>query len=648
MQRYKIQNAKYRIPALTCTDMRNFLRSFGAGLAFLCLGATGAWAQNKKAVVFFEKARAAAYAKQYKEAVGWADKALQKDPSYGAAALLRADVYSVLGPVDSAYAAYQNAFERHEAGNVALLRWGQLAHKNEQFRSADSLFQACIKRERPGTSIRKMAERMQPTSAFAAKAVQNPLPYTVFDLGDSINRMELNYFPVPVAADSTLLFTGKNDTRSPYDENLFFSRMKKRGGWTAPQLLPGRVNTSSNEGAVAIRGDGRYLVFAGCDRPEGRGSCDLYGAVWTARGWSEPFSLGDSINTPQWETQPTLSSDGRMLLFVRAPERDKANSTIFICTLRPDGTWSRAKPLPGPVNTPYNDLCPRLHADGNTLYFSSDGHPGMGGLDLFVSRRQPDGSWGAPTNMGYPLNSPQDDFGLAVSPDGKTGYMGRGGLYENRGIRLFGYGLPREVQPEPIQWFEAVALDAKTGKTLNAAWRLEADRLFQGTAFDGTSYSTSLLPNRSYSLQISAPGYSLVSDRLEISAVGARIQKTYRLMPLENNQRLVLQNVLFDTDSTRINPEAASELDALARWLVVNPNVSLVLEGHTDNQGSASYNRNLSQGRANAVKQALMDRGIPAARTEAKGYGPDRPVATNATPEGRALNRRTELLIQIK
>jgi outer membrane protein OmpA-like peptidoglycan-associated protein len=272
----------------------------------------------------------------------------------------------------------------------------------------------------------------------------------------------------------------------------------------------------------------------------------------------------------------------------------------------------------------------------------------MGGLDLFVSRRQTDGSWGAPTNMGYPINSPQDDFGLAVSPDGKTGYMGRGGLYENRGIRLFGYGLPREVQPEPIQWFEALAVDDKTGKTLNASWRLEADRLFQGTAFDGPNYSTSLLPNRSYSLQISAPGYNLVSDRLEINTVGARIKKTYRLVPLENNQRLVLQNVLFDTDSTRINSGAASELDALARWMAVNPQVSLVLEGHTDNQGPASYNRGLSQGRANAVKQALVERGIAASRTEAKGYGPERPVATNATPEGRALNRRTELLIKIK
>jgi len=628
--------------------MLKIVRLLGATLGLLCMFAPELKAQNKKAVVFFEKARAAAYAKEYSSAAAWAEKALQKDPSYAAAALLRADVYTVLGPADSAYSAYRKAFENHKAGTVALLRWGQLAHKNEQYTAADSLFQACIQREKPGTSIRKMAERMQPTSAFAAKAVRNPLPYTVFDLGDSINRMELNYFPVPVAADSTLLFTGKNDTRSPYDENLFFSRMKKGGSWTAPQLLPGRVNTTSNEGAVAIRGDGRYLVFAGCDRPEGRGSCDLYGSVWTARGWSEPFSLGDSINTPQWETQPTLSSDGRTLFFVRAPERDKANSTIFICTQRPDGSWSRAKPLPGPVNTPYNDLCPRLHADGNTLYFSSDGHPGMGGLDLFVSRRQTDGSWGAPTNMGYPINSPQDDFGLAVSPDGKTGYMGRGGLYENRGIRLFGYGLPREVQPEPIQWFEALAVDDKTGKTLNASWRLEADRLFQGTAFDGPNYSTSLLPNRSYSLQISAPGYNLVSDRLEINTVGARIKKTYRLVPLENNQRLVLQNVLFDTDSTRINSGAASELDALARWMAVNPQVSLVLEGHTDNQGPASYNRGLSQGRANAVKQALVERGIAASRTEAKGYGPERPVATNATPEGRALNRRTELLIQIK
>jgi outer membrane protein OmpA-like peptidoglycan-associated protein len=300
------------------------------------------------------------------------------------------------------------------------------------------------------------------------------------------------------------------------------------------------------------------------------------------------------------------------------------------------------------VNTPYNDICPRLHADGNTLYFSSDGHLGMGGLDLFVSRRSPDGTWGEPTNMGYPINSTQDDFGLAVSPDGKTGYMGRGGLYENRGIRLFGYGLPVEVQPEPIQWFEAVALDDRTGKSVRASWRMEANRLFQGTDFEGPRYSTGLLPQRSYSLQVAAPGYNLVSDRFEVGAIGARIEKTYRLVPLEDNQRVVLQNILFQTDSTRIQPVAKSELDAVARWLSVNPKVNLVLEGHTDNQGAAAYNRSLSQGRAESVKKALVERGIDASRLEAKGYGPDRPVAPNTTPEGRALNRRTEMLIKSK
>ncbi len=602
--------------------------------------------QSKKAVLAYESAVQSAQRSDWERALNFVETALQREPKYGKAALLKADIFMQSDRAREALAAYRDAFQRG-AGPVAWLRRGQLAMEKGWYAVADTSLSQYIATT-PGSDSRytQEAKHLLRSAHFGMEAMKNPSSIHVKDLGDGVNVFEMNYFPFPSPDDSVLLFTGRNPSGSPFDENIYTVRRVSAEAWGSPVLLPGRLNSPSNEGAVAVRGDVAFLIFSGCDRPEGMGSCDLYASHLLSDGsWSSPISLGDSINTPQWETQPTLSADGKTLLFVRAATKSKNNSSIFISRLTSKGHWTRAIPLPGLVNSPGAEISPFLHADGNTLYFSSDGHVGMGRRDIFVSRRLENGTWSSPVNLGYPINSHEDDFGLAVAPDGVTGYIGRG----NKNVRLMAFGLPAAVQAQPVAWMEAIALDSATHKPVSAHWKIESDDFFQGLETKGISLSTALPAQKTYSLQVAAAGYALSSDRFSVAeeSQALPLRKTYRLKRLENDQRLVLNNVFFETDSVRIEAESRGELRAVALWLNANPTVFLTIEGHTDNVGNVLYNKELSQRRASSVVAVLISFGISKERLLAQGFGQERPRGSNSTPEGRAGNRRTEMRIRI-
>ncbi|MDX5446988.1 MAG: OmpA family protein, partial [Bacteroidota bacterium] len=317
----------------------------------------------------------------------------------------------------------------------------------------------------------------------------------------------------------------------------------------------------------------------------------------------------------------------------------------------PDGYWKKAQRLPGKVNTPFKEESPFIHFDGRSLYFGSDGHPGMGGSDLFVSRKQEDGTWGEPENLGYPINTPKSEFSLIVDPDGRTGYFASDRDGEKGYMDLFMFELPLSVRATPVAWVKGVITDRKTGKPLKAELQfldLANGDLFTKTESDVNGVYFAVLPvDADYALNISKPGYLFHSENFSLiqQPENRAFPLDVKLSPIQKDVKVKLNNVFFATDSYELRPESKVELNKVVEFLDLNPNVIVEVQGHTDNEGSSAYNLQLSKKRAASVVDYLKSQGIASARMKSAGFGDTQPVATNETEEGRQANRRTEMKI---
>jgi flagellar motor protein MotB len=446
------------------------------------------------------------------------------------------------------------------------------------------------------------------------------------------------------------------DKRAPegVQDDLFYAIKDRDNQWMPAKNLKG-INSVYNEGAASISADGSTLVFTACELygnygPErgGYGSCDLYVAYRVASGWSVPINLGDSINTANWESQPSLSADGRTIYFIRAPRKRKKdyNQDIYVAVKQPDNHWSKAKKLPPVINSPRREETVLIHPDGITLYFSSNGHPGMGGLDLFVSQKDDAGNWSEPVNLGYPINTQNDENSLMVSTNGELAYFSSnmdGGFGD---FDIYVFDLYPEVRPAPVTYVKGVVYDSLTRKPIEA--RFELIDLETGeevyNSFSNPEDGEFLIPlsaGKDYGLNVNHKGYLFYSDRFELLTHRLPFELNVPLLPISMGGEVVLKNVFFETDQYDLKPQSMTELNKLVQLLMQNPSMSIAIEGHTDNVGSENHNLELSENRAKAVYNYLVAEGISDQRLEFKGYGESKPLATNDTEQGRADNRRT-------
>jgi outer membrane protein OmpA-like peptidoglycan-associated protein len=494
---------------------------------------------------------------------------------------------------------------------------------------------------------------------FGLKSEEQHIPFNPINLGDSINSVDPEYFPTLPIDQKTLIFTRRvNNVK----EDFFISHLLPDSQWSKAKPLilgsqflgnraGGNVNSPYNEGAETISQDGKILIYTICDRPGGMGSCDIYYAVRTDSGWSQPYNIGPPVNTPYWESQPCLSPDNRDLYFVSNRPGGYGGSDIYVSHLQPGGTWGQPVNLGPDINTAGDESSPFIHADNQTLYFASSGWPGVGGVDLYYSRRQPDGSWSKPHNLGYPINTIDHDGSIFVTADGKTAYFASDRSDSHGELDIYKFELYAGAQPVHTLYVQGYVYDNKTNKRLTAT--LELIDLGTGktltsvpTDQDG-SYLVTLPVGKNYAFEVSKQGYLFFSDNFSLkdSTGGKPFQINIGLEPIEVNAHVVLKNIFFDFDKYTLKPESETELDKLVQLLKLNPNVNIRLNGYTDSVGSAEHNLILSQNRAQAVVNYLISKGISESRLSAKGYGSAHPVAPNDTEEGRALNRRTELVV---
>ncbi len=513
-------------------------------------------------------------------------------------------------------------------------------------RFADALNAVTIYSQTGKTRSEK-AEALIRTYTFAAKAAAKPVPFKPKNLGDSINSKDPEYFPSLTIDGRMLVFTRRVNSKN---EDFYVSEKDDSLGWMPAYSIGAPVNSANNEGAQNVSLDGNMLVYTGCDFPGGRGSCDIYFTIRTEEGlWVDPMNLGSPINTRAWESQPSLSADKQTLYFAR--ETQDAGSDIFMSKMQPNGKWGYPERLDSNINTTGREATPFIHPDNQTLYFSSNGHQGFGDMDIFVSRRQADGSWGPAVNLGYPINTADEDASLIVAADGKTAYFASDRSDSRGQLDLYSFELYPEVRPLKTLYVSGFVYDAKTQKRLVAnieTYDLATGQVAATIRTDKVGNFMAPLPTgKDYAFSVNRKGYLFYSDNFSLKNVSpdSSFYREIALQPLDTSAVLVLHNIFFDTRQFTLKTGSELELNRLVALLRENPTVTIEISGHTDNIGNTKDNVLLSERRAQAVVKYLVDKGIPAERLQAKGYGETKPVADNMTAAGRAENRRTELKI---
>lgn len=502
-------------------------------------------------------------------------------------------------------------------------------------------------------------------SQFAANAVKNPVPFDPQPLANTINSKAPEYLPSITADGNTLIFTRRIGRQEDVYESIF-----ENGAWQTATSID-NINTDENEGSQYISADGQSLVFVKCSDRSGYGGCDLYFSEKTNGDWSTPKNMGQPINTKGWESQPSLSADGRLLYFASNRDGGVGGRDIWLSYRRKSGNWAKPINLGEVVNTPKDDEAPFYHPDGNTLYFMSNGHPGMGGYDLFVSRRSAEGKWEAVQNLGYPINTKGNEGALFITLDGKTAYFTKDGLQleeaasvlskAKRQPDIFTFDLPTSLQPNPVTYVKATVKDAITKKRIAKA-RIELIELSTGTTLSTAQtdeqgqFLTALPLGNDYAMNINKETYLFHSENFAL-AQSNTITEPFQLnielqsipeetvATIEKAKPIILKNVFFETGSAELMSTSLIELNRLKDLLVDNPQLKIQINGHTDNVGSEGDNQSLSTKRAKAVQDYLIKEGIASNRLKYKGFGESQPIASNDSADGKRTNRRTEFIL---
>lgn len=623
-------------------------------LFWCCCVAFSVRAQNstiKKAQNSFEDAQQYLRQQIYDEGIKHLDEAIKADPKFQLAYIQLGDVYKRLKNFQKAIDNYRKAISAATTVETriyyALGESELLSGAYEKAKVNFGLFQKYY----TGTEldlINKTKKYIKDCD-FSMIAIQSPLKYEPINMGFYINSANRDYFPALTADGQTIIFTRVVDKNED-----FFISTKKDGEWQKAAPLSNVINTPNyNEGAQSISPDGKYLFFTGCNRPDGLGRCDIYVSRKEGNNWGKAINLGKVINSEYWDSQPSISPDGSTLYFVSNRPGGIGGYDIWKSTLTDEGLWTTPVNLGPSINTPYDENTPFMHADGKTLYFSSDGWPGLGNKDIFYSRMNADGQFATPVNLGYPINTFNEEIGLIVSADGSEGLFAsnikNGGFGD---LDIYRFQMPNPIKPLPVTYVKGLVRDKET-KALLEANVLVIDLQTHNAVFnDYTSAETgdflAVMPYGSnYSFNAEAEGYLFSSIHFELNKTSSDQPYEIEILleKIKVGSKVVLQNIFFETNQFELLPASVAELNILIELLKNNPNISIEIQGYTDNVGEVKMNEKLSENRAKAVYDFLIRNDIAPKRLTFKGYGETQARAENSTEEGRKQNRRTEFLV---
>ena len=625
---------------------------------------------NKKAMQYFKDAQIAYQARNYEKAKPLLQKAIDEDPELSDAYLMTGFIAMKKHDDKTMGEMLEKAIELCESTDPeAYFQLGWLQYDLKKYKEAgktlEKYLDATANAVKPSEENKGKASTGKPndveaksrkadTMIFRAKIYANPVPYNPVAV-KGISTVDPEYLPYISVNDELAFFTRKYQqfsrggliTSKDVEKFMYAERVNGVFDKGKPMEDPFNRKATNNEGGATMTVDNKHLFFT----VNRNGNFDIYSSDKGRFGWSEPVSVGANVNdTIAWDSQPSVTADGDRLYF--ASWRDSI-SGIDIYETHKDGNgkWTTARPLPSPINTNGHDKTPFIHPDGKTLYFASDSLPGLGGFDIFMSRRDAKGGWSEPVNLGYPINTESDEVGFFVGSDSRTAYFASNKI--NGNYDIFSFELYPQVRPEKVY---VQSGDFKTDQegmdsTINATIEVKNTVTQQITKIDVDSvtgkYAFVSNFDNDLILTVKKNGYAFESQYISAKDTtrAAPVKKNITLEKIEVGKPYTINDILFTTNSYEINDTIKTVLNEFSDYLKQNPKLRVALQGHTDNVGSDADNLVLSENRAKSVFEYLVSRNIDKTRLSYKGFGATKPIAANTTESGRYRNRRTVFVV---
>jgi outer membrane protein OmpA-like peptidoglycan-associated protein len=614
---------------------------------------------SPQAIAYFKQA-IAMYPKthNYKNTKVLLDKALDEEPAYVDAYIVTGRIAMEKNAYDVMEPAYLKAIELCPAYDpepyyeLGFYYYGQgndaktveYLSKLPQFSNIDS-------------AKKKLADFILKKAAFKIECLSHPVPFNPVSV-PGISTEADEYLPI-ISPDNELAFytrryskERKGDLTPKTVEEFTMSTRGEDGVFEPGEKMPAPFNMNDNEGGATVSIDNNDLYFTICKKGTKGINCDIYTSHFHNGTWEPITNMGNNVNDPvAWDSQPSVSADGRTLYFASSRDGGFGNIDIYKTEKDSLGRWGKPINLGNTINTPGNDKSPFIHTDSRTLYFSSDSLVGVGGYDIFFSKPNENGVWAEPKNIGYPINSDADDLGFFASTDGKTGYFASNKLKENAGWDVFSFDLYAEARPDRVLFIKGELKDEKTGEPLGGTVELKNLKTNKKIKFDADSttgkYVAAVAYTDDYILSVKKKGYGHTSKFIAANDENYNKPSTVDLQtkPIELGQAFVLNDIYFVTKDYALSDIAKEITDGLFEFLNENPTVSISINGHTDSVDDDANNLVLSENRAKSVYNYLIGKGIEPTRMKYKGYGETKPIAENTTESGRARNRRTEFVI---
>lgn len=505
------------------------------------------------------------------------------------------------------------------------------------------------------------------------RIMNNPVPYDPKPVNGICSNTD-EYLPL-ISPDGTLAFYTHRYTRlnkvtnaENFIEEFTVSEKVedlKEGDtekYTRTAPMPAPFNAGKNQGGVAISIDNNHILITICEMIETKKTpytnCDIFQSDYVNGKWTTLKNLGPNVNgNSSWESQPTLSADGKTLYFSSDKKGGIGDKDIWKSELQADGVWGKAINLGSAINTKGEEKSPFIHTDSQTLYYSSNGLFGLGGYDIFYSKMNLDKTWTTPKNIGYPINTEGDDVGFIVSTNGSKAYFSSNRIKGVGGWDIFAFDLYPEARPKKVALIKGQAKDEKGDDLKDVKIELKntkTNKVTEAMVDKITGkYAIAITldddKKDEFLMVVKKDGYAFTSEYIKPYEEEKKFEKTvtvdFDVKQVSVGETVKLNNIKFGSNSASFDEASRIVLNNFAEFLEENPKIKIAIYGHTDNVGNASSNMKLSDERAQAVYDYLRVSGIAENRMKYKGFGQTKPIATNDTPDGRAQNRRTEFLI---